>query len=91
MKRSGEIANHKKKYEKYARTIKDKMDLQTEKFNFLLEQGLAKLKEHNGDQKKMKEHIPKCKNLSELQGMYSRARENYNSFGLTIKEIYGEL
>lgn len=39
----------------------------------------------------MKEHIPKCKNLSELQGMYSRTRENSNSFGLTIKEIYSEL
>ena len=29
VKRSGEITSHKKKYEKYARTIKDKMDLQT--------------------------------------------------------------
>ena len=85
MKRSGEITGHKKKYEKHARTIKDKMDLQTEKFNFLLEKGLVKLKEHNTEQKSMKEHIPKCKNLSELQGMHSRCRENYNSFGLVIK------
>ena len=39
----------------------------------------------------MKEHIPKCKNLSELQGMYSRTRENSNGFGMTIREIYNEL
>lgn len=67
------------------------MDLQTQKFNFLLEKGLECLKNHNTEQKSMKEHIPKCKNLSELQGMFSRTRQNYNSFGLTIKEIYGEL
>ena len=44
VKRSGEITNHKKKYEKYVRLIKDKMDLQTEKFNFLLERGLEAMK-----------------------------------------------
>lgn len=71
--------------------MKDKMDLQTEKFNFLLEKGLETLKSHNTEQKKMKEHILKCKNLSELQGMYSRTRENSNQFGMTIKEMYSEL
>jgi len=34
--RSGEITSHKKEYEKHVRLVKEKVDLQTEKFNYLL-------------------------------------------------------
>ncbi len=64
MKRSGEITNHKKRYEKYARTVREKMDLQTERFNLLLEKALEHLKSHNAGQKQIKEQFSSGKNLS---------------------------
>ncbi len=64
MKRSGEITNHKKRYEKYARMIRERMDGQTERVNFLLEKGLEMLKAHNQQQKQLKDNLPQAKNLS---------------------------
>ncbi len=64
MKRSGEITNHKKRYEKYARMIRERMDVQTERVNFLLEKGLELLKVHNVHQKQLKDNLPQAKNLS---------------------------
>ena len=53
--RASEITSHKKIYERHARTTKEKMDSQTEKFNFLLEKSLHLMKAHNEEQKKVRE------------------------------------
>jgi hypothetical protein len=74
--RSGEITNHKKEYEKHVRTVKDKMDLQTEKFNYLLEKSLQLIKTHNADQKAVKEQLTQGKNLADFQSCHRKAHEN---------------
>lgn len=78
--RSGEITNHKKEYEKHVRTVKEKMDLQTEKFNYLLEKCLQFIKTHNTDQKSVKEELSQGKTLSDFQGCHRKAHENYKNF-----------
>jgi hypothetical protein len=47
VRRSTEITSHKKMYERHARSTREKMDAQTEKFNFLLEKSLQLMKTHN--------------------------------------------
>lgn len=56
------------------------MDLQTEKFNYLLEKCLQLIKNHNADQKSVKEELSQGKILSDFQGCYRKAHENYKSF-----------
>jgi|JI8StandDraft_1071087.scaffolds.fasta_scaffold480244_1 hypothetical protein len=47
VRRATEITSHKKIYERHARTTKEKMDTQTEKFNYLLEKSLQLMKAHS--------------------------------------------
>lgn len=65
--------------------VKDRMDLQTEKFNYLLEKSLELMKAHTASQNQVREQIPSAKNLSELQGLLGKARENSNYFGTEVK------
>lgn len=91
VRRSAEITNHKKKYERHARTTRERMDAQTEKFNFLLEKSLQLMKAHTEEQKRVREELPAAKNLSQLQGLAGRNRENSQRFETEVREITHEL
>ena len=78
--RSSQVTGHKKEYEKYVRTVKDRVDLQTEKFNYLLEKALQLIKTHNTDQKAIKEKLATGKTLSDYQSCNMKAHDNFKNF-----------
>ena len=80
MVRSGQVTGHKKEYEKYVRTVKERVDLQTEKFNYLLEKALDLIKTHNSDQKTIREKLSNGKTVSDFQSCHRKAHDNYKSF-----------
>ncbi|KRX00539.1 hypothetical protein PPERSA_04560 [Pseudocohnilembus persalinus] len=84
--RSSQITNHKKRYERHARATIDKIDLQTEHFNFLLETGLDDTKEYETEIKKCLERLPTGHTLAKLQGILNTAREHQFKFQQKIEE-----
>lgn len=78
--RSAQITNHKKRYERHARNAIDKIDLQTEHFNYLLETCLEDTKEYEAEQKLCCERLPTGHTLAKLQGILNSARENQFKF-----------
>lgn len=60
--------------------ILDKMNLQSEEFNYLLEQGLSDSKFYEEDQKNLKDSLPNALSLPKLQGILNTVRENYYKF-----------
>ncbi|EGR27437.1 hypothetical protein IMG5_196200 [Ichthyophthirius multifiliis] len=89
--RSAQISQHKKRYERFARSSIEKIDLQTEHFNFLMEQALEDMKEHEIQQKQYKDSLQTANKLAKLQGIQNHVKENSFQFGEKIRYLEEKL
>ncbi|KAL4438837.1 hypothetical protein ABPG74_016557 [Tetrahymena malaccensis] len=89
--RSAQITVHKKRYERHARTTIEKVDLQTEHFNFLMEQAFEDLQEHETEQKNYKDSLSSATTLAKLQGIQNHVKENAFKFGEKIRDLEEKL
>lgn len=78
--RSAQITEHKKKYERHTRSSLQKMNLQSEEFNYLLEECLNDLKSYESDQSNLRDALPNAMSLPKLQGILNTVRENFYKF-----------
>ena len=76
-----------KRYERHTRTVLDKLNLQSDEFNYLLEECLADSKTYEEDQKKFKDSLPTAMSLPKLQGILNTVRETYYKFNESNEEI----
>lgn len=79
--RSAQITMHKKRYERHARETIEKIDLQTEHFNFLMENAFEEMEEHEKNQKDYKNQLSSATTLAKLQGIQNHVKENAFQFG----------
>ncbi|CAK83011.1 unnamed protein product (macronuclear) [Paramecium tetraurelia] len=89
--RSQQITMHKKRYERYAKQLVERIDDQTEQINFLLEGGLLDMKDYIQEQQTLKNNLQSATTLAKLQGIQNTVKENYFKFGEKINDLEQKL
>lgn len=85
--RSSQISQHKLRYERHAKWVYEKVDLQTEEYNFYVEGSLNDMKDYEKEQKSLKDGLQSANTLAKFQGIQNSVKENYFKFGES-KYIY---
>lgn len=89
--RKSQITAHNKKYERQIRQCLDRHNKSEDMWSFLMESISQEFDKYEKQQDKIKQLIPGCKNLAELQGASMKERDAIQSFEEKINEICDKL
>ena len=89
--RKSQITAHNKKYERQIRQWLERHNKSEEMWSFLMESMSQEFEKYEKQQDKIKQIIPGCKNLAELQGASRKERDAIQSFEEKINEICDKL
>lgn len=89
--RKSQITAHNKKYERQIRQCLERHNKSEEMWAYLMEKIEREFEGHDRKQDKIKQNIPECKNLAELQGTSRKERDSIQSFEEKITEITDKL
>ena len=84
--RSGEITLHKRRYQLHAKEQLDRLDLQTQGFNYQYEDIWKACDDHVEKVKQLEKILPDQNALTSLQGVLNAAREADSKFGELLRD-----